>query len=199
MELDLARQVGAEVVAVLAPACEQIMVAGSVRRGKAQPKDIEIVYQPKRGRRPKDLFSEETYELTEPIIAEMLLDGVLRRDTEVVRWGPKYKRAIHVDSGAVIELFAATEENWGYILALRTGPGEFNKIWVRSVIQGGALPLGMTLINGHVWDRRDHSHTKVIQTPTEESFFAVLGLPCWPPEERTPGRLIDYLAERRGK
>jgi len=35
----------------------------------------------------------------------------------------------------------------------------------------------------------------VIPTPEEEDFFAALGVPCWPPQERTVQQLIKYLKQ----
>jgi hypothetical protein len=37
----------------------------------------------------------------------------------------------------------------------------------------------------------------VIPTPTEEEFFAALGVPCWPPEQRTERRLMRFIGQRR--
>ncbi len=196
MKLKEARLIAEELVGALAPACERIEVAGSVRRGKANPKDIEIVFIPKRGERMKDLFSMENYLLTDDVLERLNVEGVLQRDSVTVRWGPKYKRAVHRASGAVVEMFAATEENWGYIYALRTGPGDFNKVLVRSVGDGGALPLGLSLRDGHLWDRRNPFRVHVIRVETEEEFFEAMGMPCWPPEERTPERLREWLRER---
>jgi len=37
----------------------------------------------------------------------------------------------------------------------------------------------------------------LIPTPTEEDFFWQLGVPRWPPEERTRERLQKYLRQTR--
>lgn len=47
MELERAKGVAAEVVARLGPACERVEVAGSVRRRKAEVKDLEVVFIPR--------------------------------------------------------------------------------------------------------------------------------------------------------
>jgi len=57
MNVEQARKIGMEVVEALAPACDRIMIAGSVRRGKAQPKNIEIVYIPRLVPTRVDLFT----------------------------------------------------------------------------------------------------------------------------------------------
>src|SRR5215471_6986088 len=45
----LARKVAEQLVAELAPRCERIEIAGSLRRGKAEVGDIEILYVPTHG------------------------------------------------------------------------------------------------------------------------------------------------------
>ena len=62
MPLDYAWEMAGALVELLAPACKQIEIAGSVRRQKAKPNDIEIVAVPKltdRGRNRCDLACED--------------------------------------------------------------------------------------------------------------------------------------------
>ena len=40
-------------------------------------------------------------------------------------------------------------------------------------------------------------HVRLIPTPTEEDFFAALEVPCWPPEERTARRLMQFIRQSR--
>jgi len=124
-------------------------------------------------------------------LAEAMSAGVLRFDEVVKRNGPKYKRLVHVMSGAVVELFAAEPGNWGLVLAIRTGPGEFNRLLVTKQRFGGAMPLGMQMAGGQLL-----RGGCVVETPTEERFFELLEVPCWPPEERTETRLREYLGAR---
>ena len=72
MNLEQARQIGMEVVEALSPACDRVMIAGSVRRGKAQPKDIEIVYIAKTVKERADLFTWSDVPATEAMIREMV-------------------------------------------------------------------------------------------------------------------------------
>ena len=194
MELERAQLISREIAGILAPACRRIELAGSVRRGKPDVHDVEFVFEPKLGLRAVDLFESETYPLTDDVLATLQEAGTLASDDKVKRWGPKYKRCVHVASGLVIELFAADSENWGYILALRTGPYDFNKVLVRQPWHGGALPLGVRLVDGYVY--RDGCRLPV---PTEEDFFTALNLPCWPPAERSEGRILAHLAAREAR
>ena len=192
MQLEQARRIGMEVATLLAPRCERVMVAGSVRRGKAQPKDIEILLMPAMVERRVDLFTtEQVYSLDEVVLPE-LIAGRLVLDAEVKRNGPRYKRLIHVRTGAVVEVFAARPETWGYILALRTGPADFMHKLVTARSQGGAMPFGRCVKSGQMW-RFSEGRMREQPTPTEADFFREVGLPCWPAAERTLERLEQYL------
>jgi len=171
----------------LAPAVDRIRVAGSVRRGLDEVKDVELVYVPRLVAAQRTLFEMGMVPATEAKIYELMQLGVLRLDQQVLRNGPKYKRVIHVASGVVVELFLATPDNWGLILALRTGPAEFMKVLVSHEWQGGVMPVGMKMQGGYLW--RDGQR---LSTPTEESFFQEMGLQMWQPEWRTAGRLREF-------
>ena len=194
MKWQQAWEIGSEVVEALSPACDRIMIAGSVRRCKPEPKDVEVVYIPRMSRERMDLFSYEDVPATEAMIQELVNRSFWNFDGRIRRNGPKYKRMVQspLANGdpVVIELFRAQVDNWGYVLALRTGPGDFNKIWAAHSWDGGCLPVNMTLKDGHVWRAG-----KPISTPNEELFFAEIGLPCWLPEERSAIRLAKFLVE----
>jgi DNA polymerase/3'-5' exonuclease PolX len=193
MKLDEARQVAEEIVAALAPACERVEIAGSIRRCVPEVKDVEIVFIAKTETFVQDLFGDVVKEIchADLVIADLIDGGVLARDEQVKRWGPKYKRAIHCSSRMVVELFRAQPDNWGYILALRTGPAGFNKIWAAYVREGGCLPSYLRLKGGYVWQNGER-----VVTATEESFFATILVRCWPPEERARERLRAHLVAR---
>ena len=198
MNLEQARQIGMEVVGALAPACDRVVIAGSVRRGKAQPKDIEIVYIPRTVKRRVDLFEWSDGPATEAVIGRLVAQRFWRFDDQVRRNGPKYKRMVRwgndEEQQVVIELFRACPDNWGYILALRTGPGDFNKIWAAKPWDGGSLPTNVVLKDGFVW-----VNGRPVPTPTEEEFFERIGLPCWSPGERSAVRLAKFLLARHQK
>lgn len=186
---EMAKRVAQAIVTELAPDCERIAVAGSVRRGKGNPKDIEIVYIPRVSERQIGFFPDMVEEVDEFDLAldRLLARGVLLRDDRVKRWGEKYKRAIHVGSGMVIELFAAREDTWGYIYALRTGPADWNRKLVTRRDQGGMLPKPLMLVAGNVL-----RYGQFTPVPDEATFFGLFGMPCWPPEERSVGRLASW-------
>jgi len=187
MKRERALKVAWEVMGLVRPVVERIAVAGSVRRGLDEVKDVEVVYLPRLVAAQRTLFEMGMVPATEARIYELMQLGVLRLDQQVLRNGPKYKRVIHVASGVVVELFRADPDNWGLILALRTGPADFMKTVVSHGWHGGVMPLGMKMQGGYLW--RDGQR---LSTPTEECFFQELGLPKWQPEWRTAGRLREF-------
>jgi len=209
MKLEQARRIGMEIVEALAPACDRVMIAGSVRRGKATPKDIEIVYIARSVKERLDLFNWSDVPATEAVIEELVRRRFWQFDDQVRRNGPLYKRMVvrqvlpltsiqdwgnDEEQQVVIELFRACPDNWGYILALRTGPGDFNKIWAAKPWKGGSLPTNIVLKDGFVW-----CNGRPVPTPTEEEFFERIGIPCWPPSERSALRLAKFLLDRQHK
>jgi len=191
VELERGKQIGAEIIAALSSACVRATIAGSVRRKKKNVKDLEVVYIAQTEAHIVDLFGNtKEYSLTDQLIEKLIKEEFWIRDRETKRWGPKYKRLIFKgEEQAVIELFRAERANWGLILALRTGPAEFNHILVSH--RRGAMPGNMVMHRGWLWREGQR-----LETPTEDIFFAEVGLPYWKPENRNAARLRKLLQER---
>ena len=220
MPLEYAREMAGALVDLLAPACERIEIAGSVRRKKKLPNDIEIVCVPRltdRGRNLCDLACED-----------LLRTGQLERRPDRrggYCWGTGIKRAVFYRGTdyAPVDLFQVIEpRQWGVIYALRTGPGDFNRILVTSQLFGGACPPDRKVAGGRVWSLAARSSKRLYQmartpaskfarlaergeigavaipTPTEESFFEALEFPYWPPDKRTGERIRAYLWQTKG-
>jgi hypothetical protein len=117
-----------------------------------------------------------------------------------------------------VDLFQVIEpRQWGVIYAIRTGPGDFNRLLVTSQWFGGACLLDRKVAGGRVWfiapDRKDLAGmpaskftrlaergeiaASMIPTPTEEDFFRQMGVPCWSPEQRTECRLMQFVRQPR--
>lgn len=189
MKLERAREVGMQVIAALSSRCARATIAGSVRREKAEVKDVEIVYLSQEETRIVDLFGRTvTYPLTDRLIERLVEQGFWMKDKQVKRWGPLHKRLIFRET--VIELFRAKRENWGLVLALRTGPADFNHILVTSDRWGGAMPGNMRMAGGFLL-----REGLQLETSDEASFFAYLGVPYWRPEERSAEKLNSFLQE----
>lgn len=117
-----AKTIAETIFAELGPHCERIAIAGSIRREKAEVKDVEIVCIP----RP--------YETG---LFESGIALVVNRWEKVKGELPcKYTQRI-LPQGIKLDLFFATRENWGFQLAVRTGSAEYShKVlangWVRN-------------------------------------------------------------------
>ena len=191
----------------LSPACVRIQIAGSLRRGAAEVKDIEIVAIPKPGTETvtKDLFD---HVIDSSIISSIeartgLLwgrgDWKWRKDEFTKRWGPRYKRLRH-DTGICCDLFLTDKRRWGYQLAIRTGPAMFSKALVTLALR----------LKYHCTDSLLHQHPKIdkircekgekcpliIPTPGEREVFEALGLPWVEPADRTEEWLWARVKEK---
>lgn len=188
MRHDDALPVANRLVALLAPYCEQIEIAGSIRRRKLEVKDIEIVARPRVV--SGNLFGDPDTPATNEAIADLIQRGIWQYDPHVKRDGPKYKRFVFAGEfwprGVAVDLFLVDERNWGSQLAIRTGCFEFSKWFVTSREKGGGMPRRMKHEGGYLT-----FDGQVLPCPTEAGFFAGIDVPWYEPEERTP-----ELAER---
>jgi len=204
--MNTAHALAADLVDYLIPACERVAIAGSIRRGKPNPKDIELIAIP-RYTQSADLFGAaygEPASLLDVALSRLLDAGEWAFDTKLARNGKRYKRLLHAPSQTPLDLFIADPARWGVIFAIRTGDSEFSHLLVSH-----ALRMGY-----HVHEGRLHGHRKIdrgsagqdiacpsgdscpniIPTPEETDFFAALGLPYLEPSERTAERLIPLTS-----
>jgi len=169
-----------EILKMLKPFCERIEIAGSLRRGKAQVSDIEVLYVPKFENRQLDMFTTEPFNLAEDQIGKALRDGVFKKrpnEKGFFAWGAKNKLGIHVPSGIPVDLFATENENWFVSLVIRTGSKETNL-----KLTMGANDLGCTLnAYGCGVTRRDGT---VFPANSEQEVFALCGVKYLEPKDR---------------
>ena len=188
----LAHAVAAELVGLLADACERIEIAGSIRRRKGEVHDIEIVAIPRVEERPgEDLWGEAmptAVDLLRVAVGSGIDMGVLtaraveihRRDgsTETgQRMGDAYKALVY--RGMPVDLFVTTADQWGCIYALRTGPGDWNTALVTRCKEHWRRVEGGRVLY----------HNRVVPTPEEADFFRALGVPWVEPQDRQVDRL----------
>lgn len=181
-----------EIVAVLEPGCERVVLAGALRRGETATKDVDIVCQPKY-EATVDLFGKETgrsYARFYGSLDMMTARFGLSRS----KAGPKLQIFYDPETGASVDLFIVVPPaQWGAILAIRTGPREFSHLCVKPRLDGGAMPMNMRQQGGALW-----RGGQLVETPEEADWFAALGLPCWEPRERSVERLRAYLRGKAG-
>lgn len=184
IQLADAQQVIYELVDLLRPTCERIEIAGSVRRGKPEVHDAEVVIIP----------TPDLLPLTDKFIADGRAQYALYGEKRTKRWGQNYRGLLF--DGIKCELFMTSEESWGYQYWLRTGPGDANTFIMRWL----GLPYIHAPIRfqgGYGWYSRHWWHDgkawvaeekQRLRIATEEDLFAVLGMPFIPPSERTEMR-----------
>lgn len=201
MYLSRAERLAEGIRELLAPACERISVAGSVRRRKSQVKDLELVAMPRpaeESQRPGTLFAAATVCPLEERIRKLTGDGECALDMDEVlrRNGDRYKR-LTWDGEIGVDLFIVRPPaQWGVILALRTGPHQFNKLAFTRTVDGGLLPGNVRIHEGQVeyWIR--DRGWKAQNTPEEGHVFKALGLPAIVPEFRSASHLWQWVVRR---
>ncbi|MBV8772162.1 MAG: hypothetical protein JO266_04470 [Acidobacteria bacterium] len=175
----IARRVAEELLAALEPRCERSAIAGSLRRGKPDVGDIELVYVSRIGqvRKSGELFPVRGY-LADELIDRWLVDGMLRKRPNIngsVTWGEYNKLAVH-RSGIPVDLFATTTDRWFVTLVMRTGPMESNV-----ALAAAAKRRGMQFHAYGMLERRDG---QPIITQSEQEVFERCGVPYHEPERR---------------
>lgn len=181
MKLSEAERLTHGVIELLSPTCVKVEVAGGIRRRKAEPHDCEIVCLPQMGV-SGDLFGTATVEFSplEEHLRELIHHGALAFDQRVRRNGPRYKRLLV--RGEVVELFIASADNYGNILAIRTGDADFSHALVTPRRMGGLMPGHLRQRDGYLINLYDHDAR--IPCPTEQNFFDALGIPSVEPPFR---------------
>lgn len=179
---------------MLEPVCEEIIVAGSVRRERDDVGDLEFVIRPRMTPSRNDLFREKLVSAVDVELPKLTLPGrPLQFDQEIKRNGSRHKRLLW-NGALVVELFIVLPPaSWGSILAIRTGPADFSHLLMKKRLHGGAMPDDLRNDEGAL-----HGPSGRIDTPTEEDYFAALGVPCWPPAGRTAAALALFLRIGQG-
>lgn len=189
----LALDVARSLCRLLEPACAQmtdgkpaLKLCGSLRRGRDEVGDIELVYIPRVDQvpEPADLLGDTGRTVpinrVDEILDRLLAEGVLsKRPNKLGRtaWGDDNKLAIHTHSGVPVDLFSTTAEAWWGYVVCRTGSADTN-----TRIATAALTKGWrwhpTL--GFFTDALGRRH----RIASEQDAFHLVGLPYKEPRER---------------
>ncbi len=160
MILSQAKEIADKILKELKPHCERIEIAGSIRREKPEPNDIEIVAIPK------------------PYQTGLFESGIAK---VVNRWEKvkgelpcKYTQRI-LPEGIKLDLFFARPENWGLIFAIRTGSAEFS----HNVLAKGWSAKGFRSEDGILY-----KDGKPIYIREEIDLFHLIGLEYCEPKYR---------------
>lgn len=153
--------------------CDRIEIAGSLRRKQSFVKDVEIVALPKH--RATLLARLDTW------VATGKIHKATYGDTGT-RWGEKYRGFIY--AGVRFEIFIADADNWGYILWLRTGPGDANQYVMQQLIYQKA-PIRPAEGYFRECDERGEPTGAAIRVAGEAEMFRLLAMDTLAPEDRT--------------
>lgn len=180
LSLDDARSEAERLVELLAPACERIRVAGSIRRRCEYVGDIELVTIPKVDEQ-SDMFGRRYGQISQldEQLGELVGRGVLQPGDKN---GSRYKQLTLPRWGMQVDLFITTPERWGVVFMIRTGSADFSRWMVTSKAKGGALPLSYRINEGRVWVA-----SLAVDTPEEEDVFEAVGVPWIEPPARKKG------------
>ena len=166
-----AERVVKQFITLIEDACQQVEIAGSIRRGKPDVKDAEVVVRPTH---VGSFLARLDRLVVTNVIDKAQYDGRHR-------WGEKYRGLMY--HGLRIEVFLGDEHNFGYIYWLRTGPGDANEMVMRRVYNA---PFRFQ--SGYVW----HGQRK-LHVPDEREVFRLLGIPWQAPEWRSPERYLKLI------
>ncbi|MCD4680675.1 MAG: hypothetical protein K8S00_09845 [Bacteroidales bacterium] len=152
MKLQNALKIAEIIKSKLAPHCDRIEIAGSIRRKKPLVKDIEIVAIPK------------------PYYTGLFENGIAK----VINQWPKLKGELPckytqrlLPEGIKLDLFFAKPDNWGLIFAIRTGSADYSY----NVLAKGWVRNGYKSEGGYLY--RDGQR---IEVPEEIKLFNLIGM-----------------------
>lgn len=176
----IALQVAGDLCRLLKALCERLIVAGSLRRGKQEVGDIEILYIPRCVEEPDGLFEKRTVSQVDALLTQLIAREQLtqrRTATDTITWGPKNKLAQHWPTGMPVDFFAADAGNWFNYLVCRTGSAE-NNIRIASTARA----------RGWKWHPYGAGFTdergRPVPVTSEQDVFTLLDLPYLEPHQR---------------
>lgn len=191
MILEKAQKIAIEKVELLRPHCHRIEIAGSIRRKKAEVKDIEIVCLPKTFELQNNLFGVKA-----EIRIQEFVDTVRMWEQRLGDTYGKYTKRM-LPEGIMLDLFMPTPVDYYRQLAIRTGSAEYSQ----RVIAWGwrkkgwcGSDLGLRLMSDCVEKKDKEGKSKWVCTnpnaelppvwASEREFFEWLGLGYLEPEQR---------------
>ena len=164
LKLETAVKYADQIVEILAPYCEKIAIAGSVRRRRGIVNDIDLVVIPKdwQGLRKRCLAK-----------CRLVLDGA---EIFTVTTVNDVQLDIFTAHAPGQDLAGGLASNWGSVLLCRTGSKEHN-VWLckKAVEKGWKWSPPHGILN---------AHNEILASETEEDIFKRLGLEYIEPERR---------------
>lgn len=175
MNLSFAQSCAAKLIEWLAPICERVEVAGSIRRGCPKVNDVDLVIVP-RLVPLRNLLGDLDGTVNETAVA--ILERATQRNWKVLQAG---EHIIIVEAGGVqADFYFATPDSFASVWLCRTGSKEHN-VWFcqRAISRGLHWKTPSGLMRGE----------EMIPARTEEDLYRLVGSPYIEPRSREAGRL----------
>jgi DNA polymerase/3'-5' exonuclease PolX len=176
-----AMAVAKELCELLAPFCERIIIAGSLRRRRAKVGDVEIVFIPKVAEEKEDLFGTKRVSLADRRLDWLLNGGVIAKRPNVngaAAWGDKNKLGLHVASGIPVDFFTTSERAWFNYLVCRTG-GRINNTNIAVAAKRQGL-----MWHPYSYGFASRSTGNMLVVKSEKDVYAFAGLKYLEPHQR---------------
>jgi DNA polymerase/3'-5' exonuclease PolX len=191
MRRDSALLIAQGLVEYLRPACTRIEIAGSIRRLKADVKDIEILAIPDLTPlpMPRAEFGKPVPKVHKTQIDALLHAMELAGDISLDKNGDRYKKFLFKPASIFVDLFLVLPPaQWGVQFVIRTGPAEFGHWLVTRKAKGGGLPNEYIVQDGVVGQRvrgeKGDERQGEISMPEEIDFLNFLELGWIEPRDR---------------
>jgi len=177
-----ALEIASEIEEQLAPACQKIAVAGSLRRRRPTVNDIEILCIPKSQEitPPGELFPQN-HNTLDALVDTLIENGTILKRLKVngtQTFGKKTKLLLHKKSKIPVDLFITDPESWFNCLVSKTGGKDTNIFIAGSAKRYGLrwLPTGPGF--------RNHRTGEILPIHSEEEVFQMVKLSYLHPYQR---------------
>lgn len=195
--LSVAGPVALKLRDMLAPTCDRIEFAGSLRRaGAGDPLigDVELVAIPRRLRLRFGVTAANQQNDLDRLLDDMIRDEMIQRwPPELARpaWGERYKKFwLPVGERLLqVDLFLADADNWGSIFTIRTGSLAFSKALVTHI----RYKTPYMQEDGYL---RRQANGVIVPVPEEIDYFERAGV-LWIPAVKRTGPEALVMVEQR--
>ena len=171
MNLLKANIIADELIEFLKPYCSRIEKAGSIRRLKEFPGDVELC-----------AIAEDVKKLKNNLGQWLLKNGHVDIKNVFLKSGGKYVQFMY--KYEQIDLFLCQAENWGNIFAIRTGSADFS----HHVLATGWVRKGYESVDGFLYRSAAYPHPvegrEKIILREEQDLFKLIGLDWVEPTDR---------------